>query len=114
MAKDRFGHGSNGRGVSAVQARNDRMFAMFDRARAQGHTGLYSGPDKAAADTLAQGGAKSATPEIHGGMKLSDMNDEQKRAVAARDLKHETDDYNRDLSLRMRNGQVGSGMKFRG
>ena len=32
MAKDKGGHGSEKRGVSGVQARNDRMFAMFDRA----------------------------------------------------------------------------------
>lgn len=32
MAKDAKGHGSNGRGVSAVQARNSRMDAMFARA----------------------------------------------------------------------------------
>jgi hypothetical protein len=57
--KDAKGHGSEarggggdgergmraGRGVTGVQARNNRMFAMFDRAKAQGHTGLYSGPD---------------------------------------------------------------------
>ena len=52
MAKDAKGHGSEKRGVSATQARNDRMFAMFDRAKAQGHTTF-----NAAADT-----AKSGAP----------------------------------------------------
>lgn len=78
MAKDRGGHGSEKRGVSAVQARNDRMFAMFDRAKAQGHYGLYSGPatpsgggqpvasNVHAAATLASG-PKSAPVDTHSG-----------------------------------------------
>lgn len=33
MGKDSKGHGSNPRGTSAVAARNQRMFDMFDRAK---------------------------------------------------------------------------------
>lgn len=52
MAKDAKGHGSEKRGVSAVQARNDRMFDMFARAKAQGHPTF-----NAAADAAAKSGA---------------------------------------------------------
>jgi hypothetical protein len=34
--------------------------------------------------------------------------------VRSADSQREYDEYNRDLKLRSRNGQVGSGMKFRG
>lgn len=34
--------------MTGVQRRNAKMDAIFERAREQGHTTLYSGPDKAA------------------------------------------------------------------
>ena len=52
MAKDAKGHGSEKRGVSRVQARNDRMFAMFDRAKAQGHTTFNAAADAAKSGTI--------------------------------------------------------------
>ncbi len=36
MAKDKGGHGSEKSGVSAVQARNDRMHTMFENAKPGG------------------------------------------------------------------------------
>jgi hypothetical protein len=73
MSKDARGHGSNGRGVSAVQARNDRMFAMFDRAKTQGHTTFNATADKAAAATLASGPKSAPVPTHPGASGRKDM-----------------------------------------
>lgn len=53
MAKGQYPKGSfpGWRTMTSAERYNARMFAMFERARQQGHTGLYSGP---ARDTVAQ------------------------------------------------------------
>ena len=43
--------------MTAAERYNAKMHAMFERAAAQGHTGLYSGP---ASDTAAQDERASA------------------------------------------------------
>lgn len=65
MAKDAKGHGSEARGVSGVQARNDRMATMFERARAQGHSTFNANADAEAAGVLAQGHPKSDSVPVH-------------------------------------------------
>jgi hypothetical protein len=78
------------RDYAMAHAINDGVDAGFKSARA------LAGIDGAAARALASG-PKSAPAPVHDSMRSS-----------------EEDEYNRDLRLRIRNGQVGSGMKFRG
>ena len=93
MAKDSGGHGSEARGekVAMGQAVDERHFPTRSPADLA-----------AAAKTLGQAHPKSAQVATHPAMSGPDRNSSEYHS------------YNRDLVLRSRNGQVGSGMKFRG
>ena len=102
MAKDKGGHGSEKRGVSGVQARNDRMFAMFDRAKAQGHTGLYSGPTpKSGGGVFGKGDASEfakriGTGEPHDGAGAHSQGVQQVGQPPSADLKALNKTYDRN------------------
>lgn len=68
--------------------------------------------DNAAAGALGQGHPKSDTVAPHSAMSSRDT--DAFGRPRSDESKAEYDEYSRDLSLRSRNGQVGSGMKFRG
>lgn len=73
-----------------------------------------TGPDNAdAARAMAQGHPKSAGVDPHSAMASSRDYDSFGRP---RDdlAKSEYDEASRDMALRGRNGQIGSGMKYRG
>lgn len=118
MAKDTKGHGSEKRGA-AVQNYADVMKRNpgYGNLRAKGEALAAVHPDdKAAALALANGPKSDAVP-VHDAMSkqyFPKMSDSDKQASRDRNSAASRDEYNRDLSLRSRNGQVGSGMKYRG
>jgi hypothetical protein len=142
MAKDAKGHGSEKRGASgsthnAVQLDGRAMPSKSEqlaRQNAFAAAVARSDADKAAASKLAEGGApgKNTPVPVHPGAAgraarvareagAVQVHDYTGRAgsinapgAAGRQFSEEGNEYNRDLALRLRNGQVGSGMKFRG
>jgi hypothetical protein len=133
MAKDSKGHGSNGRGGADARLaqREQAMFSAgkpglmvrpdkaaeyaANKAASKAETGELgsmhsSNQDAAAARTLAEPGhPKSAPVPVHGGATgRSDLG-----SMHSSNETSEGRAYNRDLALRVRNGQVGSGMKLR-
>lgn len=91
-------------------------------ATAQSALARYSAQDGAAAKSLASGSSKSDPVPVHNGMSDIHPNDPR---VGSRDYdamghprdalaKSDYDEASRDMALRGRNGQIGSGMKFRG
>lgn len=119
MAKDTKGHGSEKRGA-AVQNYADVMKRNpgYGNLRAKGEALAAVHPDdKSAALALANAHPKSDPVPVHDAMSkqyFPNMSPADKQASRDRNSADTRDEYNRDLSLRSRNGQVGSGMKFRG
>lgn len=99
--KDALGHGSNGRaGASPSLAgrTNPKIRAAMAAAKVRDEADEAHREHVDAAQALASGPKSAAVPVHDGAAGRSD----------------EYDEYNRDLRLRLLNGQVGSGMKFRG
>ena len=92
---------------------NDASSVLGWRARG----GVNLSPDGLAAATLAGDHPKSAPVPTHPAMdKVASLQRTLSRTgdeTLQKNLRSEIN-YNRDLALRARNGQVGSGMKFRG
>lgn len=95
--KDARGHGSNPHGA-ALQSLNRLDRNMFG-ATAGSRVLKSEAQDNKAAQALAGNHPKSMPAPVH---------DAHGGAYA-----YERDEYNRDLSLRLRDGQVGSGMRHR-
>lgn len=118
--KDAKGHGSNTHGGgSAVVVRtgNSARGIMPSRPYRQGQPPVTSNAEAAQA---LMSGLKSTQAPVHDSMVGVGPNDPR---AGSRDYdafgrpradKSSYDEYSRDLSLRSRNGQVGSGMRFRG
>lgn len=137
MAKDAKGHGSSGNGggfQSAARNFADRtrvMAAQKQRAAEfnahlndQNYAGMGPAPahwgDAAAANELSSGTPKSAPAPVHDAMvgvgpnsPLAGSRDYDPFGRPRAD-KSSYDEATADMRLRGRNGQIGSGMKFRG
>jgi hypothetical protein len=130
--KDALGHGSNAGHATGVQQTPKLQRRHFEEIAAQ----LKNAPDAGSpahtqrvndmADKLATtnpgfrrdffvaatGGNISSTGKAYRN-KGAGANEGAVKRKAAKFTSSEADDYNRDLTLRLRNNQVGSGMKFR-
>ena len=127
MAKDAKGHGSDARGVSdaaklQVVKNTDKpgtTHALMQNGQviARLHTeGSPAWRGENGESTVHAIAAAHGIPTSHLGVggRVDQMSDAERRLNAQRDSEYERDEANRDFSLRARNGQIGSGMKFRG
>lgn len=120
IAKDAAEAGRNAHDMGDQRGVNKYADQVADAATVLGYR-ARGGKSDAPADQLHSGTSKSNPAPVHDSMGVG-PNDPR---AGSRDYdpfgrprsagsKEEYDSYNRDLALRSRNGQVGSGMRFRG
>jgi len=110
IAKDAAEAGRNAQEMGDQRGVSKYADQVADAATVMGYRNRGGAQDlgSRAASELASG-AKSATVPVHDSMSTDAFGRPRSAENRA-----EYDEYNRDLALRARNGQVGSGMKFRG
>jgi hypothetical protein len=115
--KDSKGHGSNGRGAGLQGADYHQHKIAVDTVRNPLKGQFLGGPsaDEAKATLRGKFGYSDADIAKLSSTELARGGAPGKGAVSVHPAhSDEYHEYNRDLALRARNGQVGSGMKFRG
>lgn len=118
--KDAKGHGSNARAVNGGTYEGKPVFhgVMSNGQKVTNQAGnkiAYASAEAALAGARFSEGNRTSMPSRPGTQSEFPDKVRQFHASAhAAGLAESADNYNRDLALRMKNGQVGSGMKFRG
>lgn len=100
--KDALGHGSDAKG-GAPKTEKEKNAEFSQQLR-----GWFAGDKQAAQALASKYGNKSVSVEIH----RAQTPEMKPKTVPM--IPGTQSEYNRDLALRIKNGQVGSGMKFRG
>lgn len=112
IQRDATEAGRNAQGMGDERGVNKYADQVNDAATVLGYR-ARGGKSDAPGDQLASG-PKSAPAPVHDSMSGSSRDTDAFGRPRSEDSKREYDEYSRDLSLRSRNGQVGSGMKYRG